>query len=188
MSPPSPEPPRERSLRGVHGLFPPGSAAGGTQGGCAAAALQPTLQERASATLGRGSGCQVGNVCISHTHLLALTLGLLSRKCRSMLSVAWAQGAVTVMPPRGLSLLSFCCPAQLSPPQCPLARPLGKSCHSWHPLAMGRVLPAWGQGSEQPGQTLTPGPWEGHHPWHVWESWGWDWHGGRQEEKHLPRL
>lgn len=69
-----------------------------------------------SAALGRGSGCQVGNVCISHTHLLLLPLGLLSRKRHSMVSVAQAQGAVAVMPPWGLSLLSFCCPAQPSPP------------------------------------------------------------------------
>lgn len=66
---------------------------------------------------GGGSGGRVENVCISHTHLLVLPLGFLSRKHHSVLSVAWAQDAVTVMPPWGLSPLSFCCQAQLSPPQ-----------------------------------------------------------------------
>jgi len=157
-------------------------AAAGTQEGCVAAALQPTLREPpASATLGKGSGWQVGNVCLSHTHLWVPPLGLLPRKRCSVLLVARACGAVTVMPSRGLPLLSFCCPAQPSLPQCPLACP--PRC-GWHPLAVGRVLPVWGQRSEGLGRTLSPGRPEGYCPWHAWASWGWQ--GGRQEEKHLP--
>ena len=58
----------------------------GMQEGCVAAALHPALREPpASATLGRDSGCQVGNVCISVT----LPLGLLSRKWHSVPKVLW---------------------------------------------------------------------------------------------------
>lgn len=55
------------------------------------------------------------------------------------------------MPPWGLSLLSFYCPAL----PVPLAHPSGEPCCSWPLLGL---LPASGEGSEWLGQTLSPGP------------------------------
>lgn len=70
----------------------------GMQEGCVAAALHPALREPpASVTLGRDSGCQVGNVCIS----VILPLGFAIQEMAQC-----AQGAVAVMPPGG----SHCCP------------------------------------------------------------------------------
>lgn len=142
----------------------------GAQEGFMAAVPSPLS---VSAALGRGRRCQVGNTCTSHTHLLVLLLALLSRKHPSVISVAQAQRAVTVMPPWGLSLLSFCCPAQPSPPSAHLLI-LQES-----PAASGTCQP------EERAQRGWVRPWSlrGASPWH---EWGQGLAGGR--EKHLAGL
>lgn len=97
MSPSSPEPPRERSLHGIRGLFPPGPAGGDAGGLCGC--CSPPSSPRAACICDSGKRQRVpGRKCL---HLCHPTIGFAIQEMAQC-----AQGAVAVMPPGG----SHCCP------------------------------------------------------------------------------